>query len=245
MPGRTDRYLSARRDPSMVVLEGFHALKHALRFGAEILEAASPDRGAAESLAAALAPDLAETLPALVEEVPLEEFARLAPSPPPTPVLALARRPRVDAAAFLASPAEGPVVLLDRPNHLGNVGAVVRAAAAASAAGVLTTGERDPWHPTAVRGSAGLHFALPVARLDGPPLTDRPLVAVVPEGEPLWEAALPRRALLALGGERHGLEAGLLAAAAHRVGIPMAPRVSSLNLATAAAVLLYEMRRRA
>jgi TrmH family RNA methyltransferase len=96
-----------------------------------------------------------------------------------------------------------------------------------------------------VRGSAGLHFALPVARLDGFPETDRPLVAVVPEGRPLWQAALPGRALLALGGERRGLSSGLLAAAAHRVGIPMEARVSSLNLATAAAVVLFEVRRRA
>ena len=111
-----------------------------------------------------------------------EEFAGLAPPAPPTPVVALARRPPADPAAILAAPGPGPVVLLDRPNHLGNLGAVVRVAAAAGAAGVLTTGERDPWHPTALRGSAGLHFALPVARLAGPLPAGRPLVAARPGG---------------------------------------------------------------
>ena len=46
---------------------------------------------------------------------------------------------------------------------MGNMGACVRVAAAADAAGVLTTGGNDPWHPDALRGAAGLHFALPVA----------------------------------------------------------------------------------
>jgi len=50
---------------------------------------------------------------------------------------------------------------------MGNVGACVRVAAAAGAAAVLTTGENDPWFPDAVRGAAGLHFALPVAAVEG------------------------------------------------------------------------------
>jgi TrmH family RNA methyltransferase len=128
------------------------------------------------------------------------------------------------------------VVLLEDPRHLGNVGAVVRVAAAAGAAGVLTTGGRDPWDPAALRGSAGLHYALPVGRVDGPP-ADRPLAALDPEGEPL--AALPAGAVLAFGTERHGLSAALRARADVRVAIPMRPGVSSLNLATAAAVALY------
>ena len=244
MPGRIDRFQSARRDPSQVVLEGFHALKHALRFGAAVTEAVTPDPAAILALADGLAPDLLTALQVLLQAVDPEEFAALAPLAPPTPVLALARRPAADAAALLAAPGPEPVVLLDRPNHLGNLGAVVRVAAAAGAAAVVTTGERDPWHPVAVRGSAGLHFALPVARLDGFPPPGRPLVAVDPEGEPLWGTALPVGPVLAFGGERRGLGAALLATAALRVAIPMEPGVSSLNLATAAAVVLFEARRR-
>ena len=244
MPGRAARYQSARHDPSLVVLEGFHALKHALRFGATVLEATTTDPAAILSLAESLAPDLVPALPALLTEVSPEEFAGLAPSAPSTPVVALARRPALTAATVLAAPGPGPVVLLDRPNHLGNLGAVVRVAAAAGAAGVLVTGERDPWHPAAVRGSAGLHFAVAVARLSGPLPGGRPLIAVDPAGESLWQAAFPPRALLAFGGERRGLGPDLLGAADRRVAIPMEPGVSSLNLATAAAVVLFEARRR-
>lgn len=245
MAGRIARYQSARRDPALVVVEGFHALKHALRFGAEVLEAVSPDPDEIAALAVNLAPDLIPALAALLAPVRPDEFAGLAPSAPPTPVIALARRPLTDPAGILTGPGPGAVVLLDRPNHLGNLGAVVRVAAAAGAAGVLTTGERDPWHPIAVRASAGLHFALPVARLTGALPPGRPLLAIDPGGEPLWEADLPDRAVLAFGGERRGLGTAWLEAADRRVAVPMEPGVSSLNLATAAAVVLFEARRRA
>jgi TrmH family RNA methyltransferase len=116
----------------------------------------------------------------------------------------------------------------------------VRVAAAAGAAGVLTTGRQDPWHPDALRGSAGLHFALPVARTRVLPPTDRPLVALDPEGDPI--APLPPRAILAFGTERDGLTDELLGRADARLALPMRPGVSSLNLATAVAAVLFRGR---
>ena len=122
---------------------------------------------------------------------------------------------------------------------MGNMGACVRVAAAADAAGVLTTGPNDPWHPDALRGAAGLHFALPVAGVGELPPSDRPLVAIDPGGEDLRPAELPPRAILAFGTERYGLSDGLLERADARLGIPMRPGVSSLNLATAVAAVLF------
>ena len=118
-------------------------------------------------------------------------------------------------------------------------------AAAADAAGVVTTGGQDPWHPVALRGSAGLHFALPVARTEAVDAGGRPLVAVDPGGSPLRLEELPPRAMLAFGSERHGLSRGLLARADARVRIPMRSGVSSLNLATAVAAILFAGRLRA
>jgi TrmH family RNA methyltransferase len=134
------------------------------------------------------------------------------------------------------------LVLLESPGDLGNVGAVVRVAAAAGAAGVLATGRHDPWHPAALRGSAGLHFALPVLQVEALPPTPRPLVALHPEGEPLGRMPLPDDAVLAFGTERDGLSRELLARAKRKLAIPMASGVSSLNLATAVAVTLYAWR---
>lgn len=234
-----ERFHGARRDPSLAVLEGLHPLKHALRFGAEVVEAVSPDPEAVLALCREIASDVADEVGALLRPVDTETFERLSPSAPPSPVLALALRPPVDAAAALATPGPAPMVLLEDPTHMGNIGAVVRVAAAAGAAGVLCVRGHDPWHPAALRGGAGLQFALPVARLPELPATGRPLVAVDPEGEPLRPGALPPRALLAFGSERRGLSAELLGRATARVAIPMRPGVSSLNLATAVAVALY------
>lgn len=223
------------------MLEGFHALKHALRFGATIEEAYCCDPEPLRALAADLAPDVEPVLAVLVRPMAPAVFARLAPAPPETGVIALARRPVFEPDAVLVR-GSAPVVLLEEPTHLGNLGAVVRVAAAAGAGAVLTTGRADPWHPTALRGSAGLHFALPVGRVAALPETDRPLIAVHPEGEPLRPGAVPGTAILAFGSERRGLGAALRARADARLAIPMCPGVSSLNLATAVAVALYAWR---
>jgi RNA methyltransferase, TrmH family len=233
------RFRGARRDRGLAVLEGFHALKHALRFGAELERAVSSDRTQLERLAAELAPDVAERLVAVTAAVPAELLAELVPQAPRTGVVAIAGRPGVDAAAVLAEPREAPVVLLEDPRTMGNLGACVRVAAAADAAGVLTTGTNDPWHPDALRGAAGLHYALPVAAVEALPPSGRPLVAIDPDGEGLRPGALPPRAILAFGTERHGLSAELLGRADARLGIPMRAGVSSLNLATAVAAVLF------
>jgi TrmH family RNA methyltransferase len=233
----------ARRDQTLAVLEGFHAIKHAIRFHAALERVCAVDPAELRSLALRLAPDIGPELSRLVHAVPPSVFAELAPVPPESGIIAIARRRQVEVAGILAERRAAPVVLLEAPAHLGNLGAVVRVAAAAGAAAVLTTGPQDPWHPAALRGAAGLHFALPVTRVDEVPARhDRPLVAVHPDGEPLRPGVLPERAILAFGSERRGLSSELLAAADRRIAIPMRAGVSSLNLASAVAVILYTWR---
>jgi TrmH family RNA methyltransferase len=233
------RYRAARRDRGLAVLEGFHALKHALRFGAEVREAVASDPDAVEELAGELAPDLAGSLRERLTPVGDEVIAQIVPQAPRTGVVAIAARPRVDVDAVLSDPRPAPLVLLEDPRTMGNMGACVRVAAAADAAGVLTTGGNDPWHPDALRGAAGLHYALPVAAIESLPQSDRPLVAIDPGGEELRQGALPPRAILAFGTERYGLSAALLDRADSRLGIPMRGGVSSLNLATSVAAVLF------
>ncbi|HEV3323467.1 MAG TPA: TrmH family RNA methyltransferase [Solirubrobacteraceae bacterium] len=281
-------FRDARRDPELAVLEGLHALKHALRFGAQVLHTAVVSPVRLGALADALAPDVRGRILAGAQTVPAEVFATLAPLAPSTGVIAIARRPPIDAGALLAQAQPAPVVLLEAPSDLGNIGACVRVAAAADAAGVLTTGIHDPWDPAALRGSAGLHFALPVARLgedalarvsrgcahsadgpaaEAPPPRDpsgepprpglltgpaifaggraadaRPLIALDPDGEPLRPGRLPPRGILAFGAERQGLSQELLDRADARVRLPMLEGVSSLNLATSVAAVLYSWR---
>jgi len=151
----------------------------------------------------------------------------------------LANRPILDPKVVFSSDRAAPMIWLEDPAQFGNVGAVVRVAAAAGAAAVLTSGHLDPWDPAALRGSAGLHFALPVLRLTHAPPKSAPLIAIDPDGERLQIDRLPTNAILAFGSERKGLSPSLLDQADQRLSLPMSPKVSSLNLATAVAAVLY------
>ena len=237
-----DRFRQARRDTSLAVMDGLHAVKHGLRFGAETLELVSPDVDAALLLAAEVAPDISARLAGELTQVSDADFRRLSPVPPDTGVIAIARRPSVSVADALGGPPGSPVVLLENPRNPFNIGAAVRVAAAAGAAGLLVTGTQDPWHPAAIVSAAGLQFALPVARADGIPDISRPIIAVDPQGEPMPWGAVPPGAILAFGTERHGASPELLSRASRRLSIPMTPGVSSLNLATSVAVTLYALK---
>ncbi|AZM90004.1 MULTISPECIES: TrmH family RNA methyltransferase [Streptomyces] len=222
----------------VVLLDGFHALKHALRFGAEVLAVIADEPGRVRELAAGLAPDVEEAVARLVRQGALKE---LLPRTHPTGVAALAVRPGREAgrAALARMPRPAPVVLLDNPRNLGNVGAVVRLAAGFGATGVVTRGDLDPWHPNVVRAGAGLHYATTVDRLELEELPPGPVYALDPEGEDIRALALPDDALLAFGSERHGISPELRARADHLVSLPMRPQVSSYNLATSVAMTLF------
>jgi TrmH family RNA methyltransferase len=227
------------------VLEGFHPFKHALRFDAQLLEVVCNDPVELARLASMLAPDVAERMCALARPVAQEVFSQLAPLPPATGVMALAVRPVSDPVAVVAAERSAPVVLLEDPRDLGNMGACVRVSAGADAAAVLSTGSHDPWHPDALRGAAGLHFALPVCRLQSLQVLQArggPLIALDPDGEPLDPAALDPRSILAFGTERYGLSDELSTIADARISIPMRTGVSSLNLATSVAAVLFAWR---
>lgn len=213
----------------IVVLEGFHAVKHALRFAPALVRRITvASVGSALALCDALAPDTRELLLALAVEGPVEH---------PTGVQGEADRPLEDRSVLRQRCA--PLVLLDDPRHPGNAGAAIRVAAAAGASGVALLGTLDPWHPAVLRGAAGLHFALPVLSCS---LTEvaGPVFALDADGEPF--ASLPDTAVLVVGSERAGLGAETLARADHVVALPMRAGVSSLNLATAVSAALYAWR---
>ena len=236
------RFVQARSDTSLVVLEGFHPLKHAIRFGAELLDVVTPDIEKVKQLARELAPDVIGGLEERLAEVSESVFEELAPMAPATGVIAIARRPSESLDEILNDPAPAPLIYLEEPSNLGNVGAVIRVAAAVGAGGVLTSGVHDPWQAAAIRGAAGLHFALPVLHVESLSPCDRPLVAIDPDGEPLQPSRVPDRAILAFGTERGGLTPELLSKADARLSLPMREGVSSLNLATAVAAFLYVWR---
>ncbi|WNI16709.1 TrmH family RNA methyltransferase [Actinacidiphila sp. ITFR-21] len=227
--------------PAAVLLDGFHALKHALRFGADVRVAVTADKAATLRLAAELAPDLTGRLTGGLTEVPAAVLRGLVTRVHPTAVAALAARR--DRAANLADltrlPRRAPVVVLDEPRNLGNVGAVVRLAAGFGVTGVVTTGDLDPWHPNAVRSGAGLHYATAVEQREAAALPPGPLFVLDPEGRDIRATDLPDGSLVVFGSERHGVSDELRARADALVALPMRAQVSSYNLATSVGMALY------
>jgi TrmH family RNA methyltransferase len=236
-----DLFQRARSDSTLAVIEGVQALKHASRFKAEIEKIITCDIHLLETLLDELAPDVKDTILSLTEEVPETTFARLSPQPPRTKTIALAKRRSY---AITDLDKLKPVVLLEDPRDLENIGAVIRVAAAADVAGVCITGPADIWHPAVIRGAAGLHFALPVINIES--IDDvrgtREVVALDPTGSDITKKSISSNAVLLFGTERHGISPELLQTSDEVIRLPMKAGVSSLNLATSVAATLYSIR---
>lgn len=247
------------------LLEGPHLVAEALAAGLALEEVfVAPGFFDATGEGRELREALAALRVAPVEVAP-EVLAGLADADAPKGLLAVARLPRRGVESLPASgpdPAAAVYLYLEGLQDPGNLGAVARAAEAAGALGLaLAPGTAHPNHPRALRGSAGSLLRLPAAlgvepeHLDthlghpGPPgREDRAprWAALVPRGgEVVWRADLAGPLVLAVGAEGPGLSPGLVERADLRLTIPLAPPVESLNAAVAAALVLFEIRRRA
>jgi TrmH family RNA methyltransferase len=134
----------------------------------------------------------------------------------------------------------------------GNLGTILRTMDGVGAAGLILVGQTtDPFHPTAVKASMGALFNMPVARAEGmEPLWDwagiRGLFTIATSARAprdYRDAGYRFPALLLLGSEGEGLAPDVIQRAGRAVSIPMYGTASSLNLAVAAGLLLYELRR--
>lgn len=144
----------------------------------------------------------------------------------------------------------GVAFYLDGLQDPGNVGAVVRAAAALGAAAVLLSpGCTDPFHPVAVRGSAGTVMLLPIERelaladaVERIRVAGGEIWATGAAGTPIhrWRPAEPT--LILLGAEGRGLAPPAFEVADGTVAIPLERDVESLNVAVAAGILLHRLR---
>ncbi|WP_307249192.1 TrmH family RNA methyltransferase [Catenuloplanes indicus] len=186
-----------------------------------------------------------------VSEVDEDALAALTETVQPQGIVALCHQADVPLAEALS---RGPrlVAALAEIRDPGNAGTVLRTADAAGAGAVVFAGDAvDPYNGKCVRSTAGSLFHVDVVRGPDP-------VTVVTEAQAAGltvlaatgygdadldgladSGALSTRTMWIFGSEAHGLSDAVLAAADHRVKVPMYGRAESLNLAAAAAVCLY------
>jgi RNA methyltransferase, TrmH family len=131
-------------------------------------------------------------------------------------------------------------VYLEAIQDAGNVGAIIRSAAAFGIGNVfLDRGCADPWSPKVLRAGMGGHFQLSLVQTDAPP--DVNLVcAVAHGGTVLSKARLVRPLCWVLGAEGRGVSEALREKALEQVTIALAKGTESLNVAAAAAICFYE-----
>ena len=181
-------------------------------------------------------------------ELPERLFRSVSHLDSPDGILAVAERPSRG-----ELPDRGLLVVCAGIQDPGNLGAIVRVAEAAGVSALVTLPDSaDPYGPKAVRGSMGSVLRLPIFELENPPelealeaLEGFRLAALVPrDGVDYREADYSRPMAILLGREGAGLDPSLLAHAELALTIPMLGKVESLNVATAAALVLFEAARR-
>jgi TrmH family RNA methyltransferase len=245
------RDLAAEPDESRLLLDGVHLVRDAaaagLAFEQVCVSTTALERGTdAGLLAAALE---ARGMP--VVAAPDQVLAAVSPVRTPTGIVAIARRVAATPQDLYRDAAALVLVSTDVQDP-GNVGALIRVAEAAGASGAVFTGaSANPFSWKALRGSMGSALRLPVVHEQRP----RDVVARLKAASIRTIAAVPRdgalpdaidwtgRVAVIVGGEGPGLTTEIVDAADALVTIPMAPPVESLNVAVAAAILLYAARR--
>lgn len=234
-----------RRRQNVFLLEGTHLLQEACAVGYPLVQVAATEvwcRTHGNVL------DQLQQLTADIRMVSPEVLVSMCTTVSPDGVVAMAQR-MVLPSAGLGAVSLG--VALERLQDPGNLGGVIRTAAAVGCDRIwLTNDSVDIDHPKVLRATAGQWFRLPMqtipslASLDSLATLDVQLVATVPTA-PLdhWDLDLRQPTVFLMGNEGAGLSEQAMDLATHRVKIPLAPDVESLNVAIATAVLLYEAKR--
>ncbi len=177
------------------------------------------------------------------------EFGSAAETESPQGVIAIAEVPH-RSLADLPADWSGVLVVLDAVQDPGNVGTILRTAAALNAvATIALPGTVDLWNAKVVRSGMGAHFRHPAFSCTWSELdafrarADMALFAADAAGEPVSSVAAPSRLALVVGNEGAGLSAEARSRAQRVVALPLAAGAESLNVAVATGILLYTFNR--
>jgi RNA methyltransferase, TrmH family len=236
------RSAPARKRDGMCLLEGEHLAQSYVQRVGPLELIALRDDGALSAAQLALAEQATEAV-----KVAPTLFDSLSTLTSPSGVLAIAKVPLT---AVMAT--SGFVLALDAVQDPGNVGTLIRTAAAAGVAQVwLSEGCAFAWSVKTLRAAQGAHFHTQVLED-----VDLPAALAAFAGErwatlprdtggvkaiSLFDATFSKNNALVLSNEGHGLSAAILPALSGGLRIPMAAGVESLNVATAGAIVLYSI----
>lgn len=249
-----------RRRSGQTVLEGWHLLDAWLATGRPIRQLVIPQR-TLQQLAGVPASDGDDIDESVEHSSPVQVaadahwlilddrlFGELDLLPSPSPVLAVVDTPRPLLPARLGE--GGDIIVLDRVQDPGNVGAILRTAAAAGVQTLLTTpGTAACWAPKVLRAGMGGHFVLDIVENVAPEALQAlaahlPLAGTVLQGgQSLYGTDLRSPLAWVFGNEGEGIAPALQERLGLRLTIPQAAGVESLNVAASAAVCLFEQRR--
>ena len=229
------------------MVEGVRAVEELARSPLEIVGAlASPQLAAnnrGEAVRAALASRAVETV-----DVTTAEFESAAETDTPQGILAIASTPKRSLQP-LAAAVTSRILVLDAVQDPGNVGTLIRTAAALGAtATVALPGTVDLWNAKVVRSAMGAHFLHPAFHCTWDELrlfldeSKVPLWGAAVRGDPVEQVTAPSRLALAVGNEGSGLSEHVEHACSRFVSLPITAGIESLNVAVAAGILLYELR---
>lgn len=244
MLARLLRNSRERRRSNLVVLDGMHLIAAYVSHGGVPEELVVSDSGAGR-------PEIADYLTGGVASATITVlsdslFAALAVVDTPSGIMAIAPRPSA------RRPLAGGVdtVLFDGVQDPGNVGSILRSAAAAGFRQILlSTDCAQAWSPKTLRAAMGAHFQLDIHESGDLPsflaaFGGQTVATVVDAPTSLDDADLGAPLAWIFGSEGQGVRPPVAAAAALRVRIPMPGATESLNVAAAAAVCLFETLRR-
>jgi len=231
-----------RRKAGETLLDGAHLLEVALARGVAPLQVVVSDSGKTQPEIASL---LQRCAPEALIEVPERLFAHISPVDSPSGVLARITVPAVPD----GPPPADTCVVLDGVQDPGNLGTILRTAAAVGVGDVLLTpGCAQAWSPRVLRAAMGAHFGLRLwegsdvaAALAGFP--GAILAADLRDAVELYDLDLRAPVAWLFGSEGQGLSAPVAALATRRVLIPMPGGMESLNVGVAAGVCLFEQLR--
>jgi len=235
-----------RQEQNSFVLEGVRLIDEAMRTGAVpgllLFAEASGRVQALLDQANASGADIPQVDPSLLEAVSDTKTSQGLVGIFQIPTLPMPDRPDF-------------ILVLDALGDPGNLGAILRSAAAAGVQLVLLTpGTTDPFAPKVVRSAMGAHFYLPMRTMDWEEIENfrnderqktetalRFLASDMDGGKSCWDSDLRRPCALIIGNEATGISTQAEALADERIHIPMQGKIESLNASIAASILIFEV----